>query len=287
MPVERAPLSRLRLLPLRLAQFAAIQLACCAFPIAVFAGMAVSVLVWNRMDLPLARYDALLIYVVVVQIAFVALKLETWRELAVICAFHLIGLALEVFKVRVGSWTYPDAGAVRLGGVPIFSGFMYASVGSYICQAFRRFDLRISDFRRWPVTVLAVAAYTNFYTHHFIWDLRWAVAGGFIVALWGSVVHFTVGGDRYRMPTSVSFVLIGVFLWLAENLGTFLNAWRYPDQQTGWHLVHTGKLGSWALLVTLSFVLVAAVKAEEGVRYGDGTARVTAPKERRRRSVSR
>ncbi|RAX23078.1 MULTISPECIES: DUF817 family protein [unclassified Actinomyces] len=104
----------------------------------------------------------------------------------------------------------------------------------------------------------------------------------FILALWGSVAHFTVGGDRYRMPTAVSFVLIGVFLWLAENIGTFLNAWRYPDQQAGWHLVHVGKLGSWALLVTLSFVLVAAVKAEEGVRYGDGEARVTPPRRRRR-----
>ncbi|SDN60881.1 Protein of unknown function [Actinomyces ruminicola] len=218
MPEARAPLSRLRLLPLRLVQFTAVQLACCAFPIAVFLGMAASVLVWNRVDMPLARYDALLIYVLVVQLAFVALRLETWRELAVICAFHLIGLALEVFKVRVGSWTYPEAGVVRLGGVPIFSGFMYASVG----------------------------------------------------------------GDRYRMPTAVSFLLIGVFLWLAENLGTFLNAWRYPDQQAGWHLVHVGKLGSWALLVTLSFVLVAAVKAEEGVLYGDGEARVSAPPRTRR-----
>lgn len=280
MPEAHAPPGRL--LPLRLFQFTATQLACCAFPIAVFLGMAASVLVWNRVDMPLARYDALLIYVLVVQLAFVALRLETWRELAVICAFHLIGLALEMFKVHVGSWTYPDAGVVRLAGVPIFSGFMYASVGSYICQAFRRFDLHISDFRRGPVTLLAVAAYANFYTHHVIWDLRWMIAAGFIVALWGSTVHFTVGGDRYRMPTAVSFLLIGVFLWLAENLGTFLNAWRYPDQQAGWHLVHVGKLGSWALLVTLSFVLVAAVKAEEGVLYGDGEARVTAPPRTRR-----
>ena len=95
--------------------------------------------------MPVARYDALLIYVIVVQVAFVVLRLETWRELCVICAFHLIGLALEVFKVHAGSWSYPDAGAVRIAGVPVFSGFMYASVGSYICQAFRRFDLRVGE----------------------------------------------------------------------------------------------------------------------------------------------
>jgi len=106
----------------------------------------------------------------------------------------LIGLALEVFKVRTGSWAYPDAGVVRVGGVPVFSGFMYASVGSYICQAFRRLDLHVGGFRWWPVSLLAVAAYLNFFPHHVIVDLRWVIAAGFLIALWGSAVHFTVGG---------------------------------------------------------------------------------------------
>lgn len=35
------------------------------------------------------------------------------------------------------------------------------------------------------------------------------------------------------MPTALAFVLIGVFLWLAENAGTLLNTWRYPDQRDG------------------------------------------------------
>ena len=271
----RLPLSRWRLLPRRLVQFALLELACCAFAIAIFVGLAVSALIWNHADPPIARYDALLIYVVVVQIAFVALKQETWRELGVICAFHLIGLALEVFKVRTGSWAYPDAGAVRIGGVPVFSGFMYASVGSYICQAFRRLDLHVGGFRWWPVSLLAVAAYLNFFTHHVIIDLRWVIAAGFLITLWGSAVHFTVGGERYWMPTTVAFILIGGFLWLAENLATALSAWRYPDQADGWHLVHAGKFGSWALLISLSFVLVAAVKAKEGTLYGRGLPRVT------------
>ena len=271
----RLPLSRWRLLPRRLVQFALLELACCAFAIAIFVGLAASALIWKYTNPPIARYDALLIYVVVVQIAFVALKQETWRELGVICAFHLIGLALEVFKVHTGSWAYPDAGVVRVGGVPVFSGFMYASVGSYICQAFRRLDLHVGGFRWWPVSLLAVAAYLNFFTHHVIVDLRWVIAAGFLIALWGSAVHFTVGGDRYWMPTTVAFILIGGFLWLAENLATALSAWRYPNQADGWHLVHAGKFGSWALLISLSFVLVAAVKAKEGTLYGRGLPRVT------------
>ena len=271
----RLPLSRWQLLPRRLVQFALLELACCAFAIAIFVGLAASALIWKYTNPPIARYDALLIYVVVVQIAFVALKQETWRELGVICAFHLIGLALEVFKVHTGSWAYPDAGVVRVGGVPVFSGFMYASVGSYICQAFRRLDLHVGGFRWWPVSLLAVAAYLNFFTHHVIIDLRWVIAAGFLITLWGSSVHFTVGGERYWMPTTVAFILIGGFLWLAENLATALSAWRYPDQADGWHLVHAGKFGSWALLISLSFVLVAAIKAKEGTLYGRGLPRVT------------
>ena len=272
---ERRPLSDLRLLPLRLVQFAWMEVQCCLFPAAVFLGLAASSFVWGRWEMPIARYDALLIYVVIVQIAFVAFKLETWRELGVICVFHVLGLALEIFKVNQGSWAYLDAGVVRLGGVPVFSGFMYASVGSYICQAFRRFDLHVDRFRWWPVSVLALAVYANFFTHHYIVDLRWPIAVALLIALHGSKVRFTVGGDRYRMPTALAFILIGFFLWVAENAATFLNAWRYPDQEAGWQMVHVGKFGSWALLVTLSFVLVAAVKAKEGVLYGDGPARVT------------
>lgn len=272
---ERRPLSDLRLLPLRLVQFAWMEIQCCLFPAAVFLGLAASSFVWGRWDMPIARYDALLIYVVIVQIAFVAFKLETGRELGVICVFHVLGLALEIFKVNQGSWAYLDAGVVRLGGVPVFSGFMYASVGSYICQAFRRFDLHVDRFRWWPVSALALAVYANFFTHHYIVDLRWPIAVALLIALHGSKVRFTVGGERYRMPTALAFILIGFFLWVAENAATFLNAWRYPDQEAGWQMVHVGKFGSWALLVTLSFVLVAAVKAKEGVLYGDGPARVT------------
>jgi hypothetical protein len=71
------------------------------------------------------------------------------------------------------------------------------------------------------------------------------------------------------MPLSLSFVLIGFFLWVAENAATLLGAWQYPDQAEIWQLVHVGKWGSWALLVSLSFVLVAAVKTQEGRFYGE------------------
>lgn len=65
---------------------------------------------------------------------------------------------------------------------------------------------------------------------------------------------------RHAMPLAGSFLLIGAFLWLAENGATFLGAWQYPDQGEVWRMVHLSTFGSWALLVSVSFVLVAALK---------------------------
>ncbi len=241
---------------------------CCLFAAAIFAGLAVS----TAVPLPLPRYDALLVYGLVLTAVFYLLRLETGREVAVIFGFHLVGLALELFKVQMGSWSYPEEAWTKVAGVPLYSGFMYAAVGSYICQAFRRFDLRINSFPWVPAAALAVAAYANFYTHHYLPDLRWVVAAGFVVVLWRSRVLFTVGRCRYAMPLSLSFVLIGFFLWVAENAATLLGAWQYPDQSQIWQMVHVGKWGSWALLVSLSFVLVAAVKSQEGRFYGGAGA---------------
>ena len=52
------------------------------------------------------------------------------EEAKVILAFHLVGTAMELFKTHMGSWEYPEPSLLRIGGVPLFSGFMYAAVGS-------------------------------------------------------------------------------------------------------------------------------------------------------------
>lgn len=247
----------------RLIRFGWVQAQCCVFAVAIFLGLAVTTAIWHQGDLPIARYDALLIYVLAVQVTLLALGQETWRELLVICCFHLLGLALEIYKVRIGSWSYPDPGLLKIAEVPLFSGFMYAAVGSYMCQAFRRFGLTFRNLRWGPLLLVAVAIYTNFFTNAFLPDLRLLLALAIVVVTWDTKVFFTVGPDQLRMPLSISFVLIGGFLWLAENIATFLGAWQYPYQERAWQLVHVNKFGSWALLVCLSFALVAIAKSRQ------------------------
>ena len=87
--------------------------------------------------LGISRYDLLLIFAVSVQVAMLYFKLETWDEVKSITLFHLVGFALEWFKTSgdIQSWSYPDEAYTKIGGVPLFAGFMYAAVGSYIIQA--------------------------------------------------------------------------------------------------------------------------------------------------------
>ncbi len=87
----------------------------------------------------LPRYDILLVFAVLFQAFLVWSKLETWDELKAICVFHLVGFIMELFKTSatIASWQYPDEAYSKLWGVPLFTGFMYAAVGSYIIQSWR------------------------------------------------------------------------------------------------------------------------------------------------------
>jgi uncharacterized membrane protein YoaT (DUF817 family) len=248
----------------QLVRFAWVEAQCCLFAVLFFGGLALVRLV----PLPLGAADALLLWCLGVTLVLWLLGWETGREVAVIGGFHLVGLALELYKVDQGSWSYPDPGWAAVGGVPLYSGFMYAAVGSYVCQAWRRFDLRITRYRPFATAAVAAMVYANFFTEHVMPDLRLPLALALLGVTWRTSVRFTVGRRRYAMPLAASFVCIGFFLWLAENLATLLRAWQYPAQESVWTLVHPAKLGSWSLLVVVSIVLVAAVKAYEGRLYG-------------------
>jgi uncharacterized membrane protein YoaT (DUF817 family) len=248
----------------QLTHFGIQQALSCVFPVVIFASLALT----RYIPLPLLpRYDWLLVICLLMQWWMLRSGLETKDEMKVIALFHLIGLALEIFKVHMGSWSYPEPGYFKIFGVPLYSGFMYASVASYMCQAWRRLRLELVKWPPFPLVVpLAAAIYLNFFTHHYWVDIRWWLTGLVFIVFWRSRVLFEVNGSRYRMPVALSFVLIGFFIWVAENIATFFGAWQYPDQAGAWRLVHTGKLSSWFLLVIVSFLIVATLKLVKGRR---------------------
>jgi len=211
----------------------------------------------------LARYDFLFIAAILIQVVLVLTKLETKDEVKVIMLFHLIGFCLELFKTSsaIGSWSYPEVAFFKIAGVPLYSGFMYSAVGSYVSQAWEIFKLNVYHYPPYTYSVpLAVAIYLNFFTHHYIPDFRWVLALLVLVVFWKTKVSFIVLEKVRSMRMVVSFLLIGFFIWVAENISTLFGAWQYPNQTEVWHLVSLGKISSWALLVIISIIIIADLK---------------------------
>ena len=208
----------------------------------------------------MARYDFLTLAALAVQALLLALRMETWAEARVILMFHVVGTIMELFKTSVGSWIYPEASVLRLGGVPLFTGFMYAAVGSYLARVWRLFDFRFTGHPPLGATLfLSALIYANFFTHHYMVDLRAALFALTAVLFARTWVHYRIWRVHRRMPLLLGFVLVAVFIWFAENIGTFAHAWRYPSQQHGWDWVSPAKLGSWFLLMIISYVMVSVV----------------------------
>jgi uncharacterized membrane protein YoaT (DUF817 family) len=215
---------------------------------------------WWPHTVPLARYDFLFLAALGIQIAMLGFKLETLAEAKVILIFHAVGTAMEIFRTSAGSWSYPEPSVLRIAAVPLFSGFMYAAVGSYLARVSRIFDMRFTSYPPiWTTVALCAAIYANFFAHHFMPDLRYALFAATAVLYWRTVVHYRVFRFRLRMPLLVGFLLVALFIWFAENIGTRSHAWIYPGQAEAWTPVPIAKLGAWYLLMIISFVLVTLV----------------------------
>jgi len=225
---------------------------------------------WYPKDAALARYDFLTLAALGIQAALLALRMETWSEARVILMFHVVGTCMEIFKTAAGSWIYPEASVLRIGGVPLFTGFMYAAVGSYLARVWRLFDFR---FRAHPplaaTAVLSVLIYVNFFAHHYVTDFRWALFAMTAVLFARTWVYFRIWQVYRRMPLLLGFVLVALFIWFAENIGTFANAWSYPNQAQVWQAVSIAKLGSWFLLMIISYVMVSAVNRPRAITAAD------------------
>ncbi|QXT39231.1 DUF817 domain-containing protein [Gymnodinialimonas ceratoperidinii] len=228
------------------------------FGVMILSALIVTRLVWQD-DWAVARYDALVIFALVTQIVFIWRGLETWEEARVILIFHVTGTLMEIFKLAQGSWDYPDQGLLEIGGVPLFSGFMYASVGSFIARAIRLFHIRFAPYPPfWATYLLAVAIYVNFYTHHYTYDIRWLLFAATLLLFWRTRIWLYIRERPLSLRLPLGAFLSAWLLWIAENVGTFTQTWSYAVQgDTG--LVDLGKFGSWYLLIFVAFVTVTLV----------------------------
>ena len=237
----------------------------------LFGGLLLAMIVATRLVYPhgaaLARYDALAIACLLLQVALLALRLETFEEAKVILAFHVIGTAMELFKTSVGSWHYPEASVLRIGAVPLFSGFMYGAVGSYLARVWRLFDFR---FTRHPplawLAALSAGIYANFFLDHWGIDARAGLLAVAAAMFLRTTIRFRVWVVHRRMPLLLGFCLVALFIWFGENIATAGGAWLYPAQAKAWTMVPAGKLSSWLLLMLVSYTLVAfSVRRSGGI----------------------
>ncbi len=230
----------------------------------LFGGLILALIIATRLWYPphamLARYDFLVLASLSIQAALLLGKLETLQEAKVIVLFHVVATAMEIFKVHMGSWLYPEPSVLRIAGVPLFAGFMYGAIGSYLARVWRLFDFRFTRHPPFGATVLlAVGIYANFFAHHFMADLRLGLFAAIALLFGRTTVWFKVWHVHRRMPLLLGFFLVAVFIWLAENIGTAAGAWLYPAQAQGWAMVPLAKLGAWFLLMIISYVMVSAV----------------------------
>ena len=229
----------------------------CLFAGLILIAVIVTKAVWSP-DWIINRYDALFGFALAIQVAMLAFKLETWQEAKVIALFHITGTAMEWFKVSAGSWAYPEDAIFVILGVPLFSGFMYASVGSYIARVIRLFDLRFTSYPPfWMTVILAVAIYVNFFAHHFVPDIRLLLFAATAVLFWRTRVVFELG-RTYAIPLPLAALCASFFLWIAENVGTLTGTWVYAGS-AAFEMTSFSKMGSWYLLLYVAFVTVTIV----------------------------
>lgn len=225
----------------------------------------------------LHRYDFIFLAAIGFQLCLLLFKLETLRESLVIVVFHLVATVMELFKTSdaIGSWVYPEAYIFGIANVPLFTGFMYSAVGSYIARVWRLFDFQFSYY---PPQTYAIAlvtlVYLNFFTHHYIWDLRWLLLAWTVLLFYKTRIYFKPVTTHRSMPLLLGWFLVALFIWFAENIATYANIWIYPNQAAEWEMVSLAKLSSWFLLMLLSFVLVTMVNQIRIRRSSSVTATV-------------
>jgi uncharacterized membrane protein YoaT (DUF817 family) len=214
---------------------------------------------WYPKAAAFARFDFLTVAAIAIQAVLLWTRLETAAEARVIAIYHVAGTIMELVKTAQGSWIYPEPCLLRIGDVPLFSGFMYACVGSFMTRAWHLFDFRFERHPPlWLLATLSATIYLNFLLHRYFIDIR---LGLFVIAVAvfaPGTIHYRIWRVHRRMPLLLAAALTAGFIWIAENIGTATATWVYAYQRKGWAMVSPQIYLCWFLLMILSYTLVVA-----------------------------
>lgn len=105
---------------------------------------------------------------------------------------------------------------------------------------------------------LAVAICTNIFAQHLLPDIRLALFAATLILYARTRVWFRISDHHLWMPMPRAALLASLALWIAENIGTATGTWLYSGQLPG-QTVSPAKLGSWYLLLCVSFATVTPV----------------------------
>jgi uncharacterized membrane protein YoaT (DUF817 family) len=240
----------------------------------LFGGVAVTLMILTWRFYPanasLARYDFLFLCMVSVQVALLASGLETLEEAKVILIYHIVATAMELFKTSIDSWVYPEPSFFRIAGVPLFSGFMYSCIGSYLCRVWRLFEFHFTDHPRpLHLAVLSLAIYVNFFADHFGLDVRLVLFAAIGALFARTTIYYRAWRRHRRMPALLGLFMVSLFIWLSENICTFTGTWLYPTQHHHWTMVPLSKLGSWFLMLIISHTLVCLINRPDASKWDE------------------
>lgn len=201
---------------------------------------------------PVARYDALALLGVAALTIMFALGAHSTSDALPIGLVFALGVVLELYKIETGAWMYPEGSELAIGQKPLFVGFMYAAVASYLIRALR---VKALEIRGMPPLFVAVLVGGLVYGAYFlpsqIW-VRFGLIGLVTLVFWRATLRAPSGS---WLPLPVALGLAASLIWVAENIGTFSGTWAYPnDGALG--LVTLSKLGAWYLLLSVCFIVV-------------------------------
>lgn len=222
-------------------------------------------LVADLVPLPVAQYDATLIYCVVVTVVAGGFGWLTRRELIAMLAGYVAVMVTELVAVAQGERSYPLEGWSEIGGVPLLAGFGGAAVVSYVCRLWRLLAIEVEHFQSVMAGGVALLIYANFISRHWLLDIRALLAPLLLVVLRRCWVTFTLCDRQRRIPAALGYLATVLPLWALERLCAFL-----ADDGWLWSAVPVGSAGSWALLVAAAFLAVTFLKSREGSWYNRG-----------------